>query len=116
MPVSHAGEIVLCYSDTGNVKIELKLSEKCSSCNKSGDDSQEKDLCFCLDIPLSKEGYRHTTLLNSGTVQVKPLICLQSHTGIFFNSSFHDGFFSSLNCLHIKNPVHESLRATVLLI
>jgi len=116
MPVSHAGEIVLCYSDTGHIKIELKLSEECSSCNKPGDDSQEKDPCFCLDIPLSKEGYRHTTLLKSGTVQGKPQICLQSHIINLLNPSFQDEFCALVNITHFISPIQKSLRATVLLI
>jgi hypothetical protein len=116
MPVSHAGEIVLCYSDSGHVEILLKLSEDCSSCNKSSDDSQEKDTCFCLDIPISKEVSEHSTLVSSGTIQAKPLICLQPNTTKLVNPTPHDGLSILINYSHSKSTTHELLRSTILLI
>jgi hypothetical protein len=116
MPVCHAGKIVLCYSDAGHIKIELKLSDECSSCNKSGSDSQEKDPCFCLDIPISKQVDTHAALVSNGTVQPQPQSCFQSFSAREFNLFFLDS--SSILSYHsnCKNPVHESLRSTVLLI
>jgi hypothetical protein len=116
MPVCHAGEIVLCYSDTGHIKIELKLSEECSSCNKSGSDSQEKDPCFCVDIPISKEADAHSALLSNGTVQAKPQLCLQSFSAKEFNLFSLDRSSILSYRQHCKSPVHESLCTTVLLI
>jgi hypothetical protein len=116
MPVSHAGEIVLCYSDTGHIRIEFKLSEECSSCSKSGDDSQEKDPCFCVDIPISKEADEHSVLLSNGSIQPKPQICLQPNTSNWLTPSPHDVKFTLANDLHVKSTTHELLRSPVLLI
>jgi hypothetical protein len=116
MPVSHAGEIVLCYRDAGQIEIELKLSQECSSCNKSSDDSQEKDPCFCVDIPISKETDEHSTLVSSRTIQAKPLICLQPNTTKLVNPTSHDDLFILASYPHLKSTIHESLCTTVLLI
>jgi hypothetical protein len=116
MPVSHAGDIVLCFKDTGQITLELKQSEECSSCIKSGNDPQEKDTCFCVDIPISKEADEHSALLNAVDIQVKPQICIQPKTDNLLNPSPHDGLFSLVNYYHLKSVAHESLRTTVLLI
>ena len=116
MPVCHAVEIVLCYSDMGYIKIELKLSEECSSCNKSDNDSQEKDPCFCLDIPISKEADEHSMLLSNGIIQAKPHFCLQLFSANEFNLlSLNRSSILSYR-QHGKSPVHESLCTTVLMI
>jgi len=114
MPISHAGGIVLCYSDTGHFEIELKLSERCFCCNNNS--LQDKDTCFCSDIPISKEVDEHTTLLSNGIIQPKLQICLQTNTINLLNPSYHDGQLTSVNYLHLKSAAHESHRTIVLLI
>jgi hypothetical protein len=118
MPVSHAGEIVLCYSDTG-YKIDFKSLEEnspeCSSCDKSNDISQKQEMCFCIDIPISKAADENSTFLSTGTLPLKHHICLK-HTTILPNPSPHDGLFTIVNYLRLKSTTHESLRTVVLLI
>jgi hypothetical protein len=116
MPVSHAGDIVLCYSDTGQIDIVLKLSEECSCCSKSCENSQEKDPCFCMDIPISKEVEQLSTLLSNGDIQAKPLVSPCSISANSINTSPNDGLLSLANYSYLNNPVHQSLHSTVLLI
>ncbi len=116
MPVSHAGDIVLCYSNTGHIKIELKLSDKCSCSHKNSDNIQENDPCYCVDIPISKEVDEHKTLLNNKTIQSKLQVYIQTNTTNLLNPSYHDGLFTLVNHLHFKSTANESLRTIVLLI
>ncbi len=116
MPASHAGEIVLCLCDAGHVKIELKLSDECSLCSKTCENSQEENSCFCLDIPISKKADTNLMLLKCRTVQATPWSCIQ---WISINKSdlfIVDQWFSLSTRTLYKNPAHESLNTMVLLI
>ena len=116
LPVTHAGNMVLCYEDTGRVEIELKLSDDCSSCGKSGGLSQDKTLCYCVDIPISKDVDAHSVLLSSGGIQMTHPASLPSTTACRITSPPLDPLFSSVNHFHLSTVLHESLRTTVLLI
>jgi hypothetical protein len=116
MPVCHAGDIVLCYSETGQIKMDFRLSEECSCCNKSILDSQVKDQCYCVDIPISKAADEHSALLSNRTIQARPHMCLQPQPITLIHPSTHDGVFASVNSPYCTSPTHESLRTTVLLI
>jgi hypothetical protein len=116
MPVSQAGEIVLCYSNARCFEITLNPSKECSCCNEPSYESQEGNKCFCVDIPISKDADEHSTLLSNGTIQPKPQFCIQTHTANLLNPSHHDGLSNLINYPHFKITTYESLRSTVLLI
>ncbi len=115
MPVSHAGDIILCLGASDHFSIELKSSDECFSCTKSGRYSQEKDPCFCVDIPISKKAEEPATLLNNG-IQPKLQTCLQFDTPQFLIPSYRDALFTFVDTLHVKSITHESLGTIVLLI
>jgi hypothetical protein len=116
LPVSHAGDIVLCYKDAGQIDIEVKMPEGCSSCDQAGGNLEKQDPCFCVDIPLSRGAVEHSTLFRGGTSQGKPHAELQS-----FSSGECDPFSpDNIKVSILFTPpastrsIHESLRTTVL--
>ena len=115
MPVSRAGDIVLCYNEKGEIKIDLRLPEECHCCVTSGNFLQEKDLCYCVDVPISKQVEENPILLKCGDIQPQPQICLKS---VPFNllNSLHDGLFTPAHYPYLKNQIQELLHTTVLLI
>lgn len=115
LPVSHAGDIVLCYKNAGQIGIEVKMVEGCSSCNQTGGSLEKQNSCFCVDIPISRGAVEHSTLLPGGTSQGKPHAELQSSSGE--SDPFSSDKKSVLSPLpSFTRSIHESLRTTVLLI
>ncbi|MEW6077492.1 MAG: hypothetical protein AB1724_06765 [Thermodesulfobacteriota bacterium] len=116
LPVSHAGDLVLCYRSAGQVEIEFKGQEGCASCTRPGEQPQDPSSCYCVDIPLSREATEHAAIPSSGSGQIMPDPCLSALTsGVVCPPCPGSGFFFSsfFLCTH---SVHESLRTTVLLI